>query len=342
MPETTAVDLLKRTESYLSALHGSVARHDNLAANLGCAGCELRDQIRAALPTLSTAPSAPADRAALRDRIAMAIEDAPYRHDGTRRAWQLADAVLAVLPAPADRAAIYREVAEELAGINFHPNAKSQNLELCRLLAGRFLRKADEAEYVATPCGVGGCEPGGEPCSTHERLMAHAEGDHELCGPDCGTSPDRMAVDELAATTCSAQYHGHGETRLCIRAAQHTGKAHTDEHGIHWSDTVAVYPLADGQFRTGINVRAELRRMADEAQQPETQAEDPARIDRLRPEFFEYASVESIDVQIQRAQRQQRQWANRMQTLTILRQARVLQKELGEWPAAVSQPGKEA
>jgi len=39
--------LLRDTERYLSALHGSVARHDNLAANLGCAGCELRDKIRA-------------------------------------------------------------------------------------------------------------------------------------------------------------------------------------------------------------------------------------------------------------------------------------------------------
>jgi len=44
-----AADLLRRTESYLSALHGSVARHDNLGANLGCAGCELRDQLAAAL-----------------------------------------------------------------------------------------------------------------------------------------------------------------------------------------------------------------------------------------------------------------------------------------------------
>ena len=39
--------LLRDTERYLSALHGSVARHDNLAANLGCAGCELRDKIQA-------------------------------------------------------------------------------------------------------------------------------------------------------------------------------------------------------------------------------------------------------------------------------------------------------
>ncbi|MGW1267565.1 hypothetical protein, partial [Streptomyces sp. NPDC002491] len=50
------LNLLQRTESYLSAMHGSVGRHDNLAANLGCAGCELRDKLRdelhrRALPT---------------------------------------------------------------------------------------------------------------------------------------------------------------------------------------------------------------------------------------------------------------------------------------------------
>ncbi|MBE4783938.1 MULTISPECIES: hypothetical protein [Streptomyces] len=43
------VDLLKRTEAHLSALHGSVAWHDNLGANLACSGCELRDAIRTAL-----------------------------------------------------------------------------------------------------------------------------------------------------------------------------------------------------------------------------------------------------------------------------------------------------
>lgn len=64
-PDPTAVALLKQAESYLSALHGSVARHDHLAANLGCAGCELRDQINAALPTLavSTQVHPPVSRA---------------------------------------------------------------------------------------------------------------------------------------------------------------------------------------------------------------------------------------------------------------------------------------
>ncbi|WP_030574576.1 hypothetical protein [Streptomyces aureocirculatus] len=41
--------LLRRTEAYLSTLHGSVARHDNLGADYGCSGCELRDEIRTAL-----------------------------------------------------------------------------------------------------------------------------------------------------------------------------------------------------------------------------------------------------------------------------------------------------
>ncbi|MFJ3590120.1 hypothetical protein ACIQUY_31870 [Streptomyces sp. NPDC090231] len=78
------------------------------------------------------------------------------------------------------------------------------------------------------------------------------------------------------AATCSAEYHGDDDgARLCIRAAQHTGENHTDKHGLHWSDTVAVYPVADGTFRTGLNVRAVLRRLADEAQQPETEAAYP-------------------------------------------------------------------
>jgi hypothetical protein len=92
----------------------------------------------------------------------------------------------------------------------------------------------------------------------------------------------------------------------------------------------------------GQDVARELRRMADEAQQPETQAEDPARIDRLRPEFTEHASVESIDVQLRRARSQLRRWHLRVEWLISLRQARVEQKERGEWPAAVSQPGKES
>lgn len=81
-------------------------------------------------------------------------------------------------------------------------------------------------------------------------------------------------TDTAPAATCSAQYHGPGEdrARLCIRAAQHQRTAHTDEHGFHWSDTVAMYPVADGTFRIGTDVRAELRRVADETAATDTQA----------------------------------------------------------------------
>ncbi|MFK0018237.1 hypothetical protein [Streptomyces sp. NPDC090798] len=107
----------------------------------------------------------------------------------------VARAHAAVPSAPADRAAVLREVAEicDEAGAVYASKALNDHADGAFTLMERFLRKADEAEYVATPCSVGGCEPGGEPCTTHERLMAHAEGDHELCEPDCGTSPSRMA-----------------------------------------------------------------------------------------------------------------------------------------------------
>ncbi|WP_405673168.1 hypothetical protein [Streptomyces sp. NBC_01530] len=133
MNDPTAVDLLNRTEHLLSALHGSVARHDNLAANLGCAGCELRDQIRAALPAVSSAvPATTQDRAGLRDRIAAAMRTHfscinPADPDGPAPCscgWadpgpeatpdndldaHIADVVLAVLPAPVDRGAVLRD-----------------------------------------------------------------------------------------------------------------------------------------------------------------------------------------------------------------------------------------
>jgi hypothetical protein len=104
MTDQTA--LLRDAENYLNALHGSVARHDNLAANFGCAGCELRDRIAAELRAASSAGRAPA---ALRDRIAEAVRrlhdtGAVYALDAGEPE-RIADAVLAVLPAPTDQTA---------------------------------------------------------------------------------------------------------------------------------------------------------------------------------------------------------------------------------------------
>jgi hypothetical protein len=75
---------------------------------------------------LLAAPSAPADQTALRDRIAAAIRERqnPGRHwvDCEYR-WRAdaeadADAVLAVLPEPADRVAILREAADAVDAMN--------------------------------------------------------------------------------------------------------------------------------------------------------------------------------------------------------------------------------
>lgn len=59
-----------------------------------------------------------------------------------------------------------------------------------------------------------------------------------------------------------------------------------------------------------------------------------ARIDRLRPEFTEHASVKSIDAQTRRAERQRGLWDARVRKLAALREAREAQMEAGTWPAA--------
>ncbi|WP_242594542.1 hypothetical protein [Streptomyces sp. GB4-14] len=46
---------------------------------------------------------------------------------------------------------------------------------------------AAETRPARTPCSVPECDADGtgEPCTRHEREDSHAEGDHELCGPEC-------------------------------------------------------------------------------------------------------------------------------------------------------------
>lgn len=160
MTTETARDLLARVESYLSALHGSVARHDQLAANLACAGCELRDQIAVELrrpAAVSVPPPAPRadDRAALRDRIRRAVCEAEGFGWDTDMLepdeyGDAADAVLAVLPEAADQAAVLREAANALAAVGLEdslvsgPRAWAEAIETLR-------RLADEATPVAAP-----------------------------------------------------------------------------------------------------------------------------------------------------------------------------------------------
>lgn len=116
---TSPIDLLREAEAYLSALHEHAARHDVLGAELGCCGCQLRERITAMLADLDSHPGVdpmtdrPADDR--RQRIAEAL--ARYEWNGglsgyvspSAHHYGEADAVLAALHAPADRAAVYRD-----------------------------------------------------------------------------------------------------------------------------------------------------------------------------------------------------------------------------------------
>ncbi|MET9445050.1 hypothetical protein [Streptomyces sp. NPDC006610] len=111
-----------------------------------------------------------------------------------------ADAVLAVLPAPTDQAAVLRWAADQLdAGMERFfaewPNeTRNSPYALGQKDAAAELRRlADEtpaAETQRTPCSVPECDADGtgEPCTRHEREDAHTEGDHELCDDDCSAA----------------------------------------------------------------------------------------------------------------------------------------------------------
>lgn len=184
------------------------------------------------------------DRAELRDRIAEAL----YAHshpgwatrytdlDRDERETYLAraSAVLAVLPSPVDRGAVLAEAIARITGMPGYPR-----LVLPEEMLAELRRMADEAEYVATPCSVGGCDPGGEPCSTHERLMGHGEGDHELCEPGCD-GPNRMADSRPRCPDCQMPH-----------------------------DLTPGMALVCTSIRASI---ADQGCVADEAQQPESQA----------------------------------------------------------------------
>jgi hypothetical protein len=275
------------------------------------------DRVRALIAALETAvegrtairmaaaPSAPADQTALRDRIAAAIwerqnpgcrwADCEYRWRADAEAD--ADAVLAVLPAPADRAAgpaALREAAafyESVLQQSLDPDSDPRYCTAVRDVVMGLRHRADEAQQPETQAARRVLTP-----NEHDRAWHAIEG----AAGDPGADPGTVLNAVLRALRIDA-------------------------------------PTAEDEQA------ASPRRKADATRQDETlPAEDPARIDRMRPEFTEHASVESIDVQLRRARAQLRRWHLRVEWLISLRQARVEQKERGEWPAAASQPGKEA
>ncbi|WP_329141026.1 zinc finger domain-containing protein [Streptomyces sp. NBC_00670] len=198
-----------------------------------------------------------------------------------------------------------------------------------------------------------GCN-GPDPAATFAEQRAEAE--------EAGETGDRAVVRAAALREAADQYAQLTDQNEAYDRAN--GELNEDARIRHETvrDVVAgLRRLADEQptpdalarVRTVLETEAVAGRtaleyrglilsalMADE--QPTTPTEDPARIDRLRPEFFEHASIEAIDSQIRRAQTQQRAWGDREWTLGILRQARVVQQANPDGPAGPAARAKEA
>jgi hypothetical protein len=367
------------------------------------------DASRAAAP--AAAPSAPADRATLRDRIAAAIWERqnPGRHwvDCEYR-WRAdaeadADAVLAVLPEPADDAAGVAEAIRSFPFDNFgmddvsfaledDPEAQEWVPALADAVLSVLPATTDQAAEVAnlrTMYDAASAREN-ELIDERDKLIRWHREDGENGAKMLGTikrlraelkqQPDRAAIlreaaeiadrlmDERYGPDCSYAIGGQDVARELRRMADEAQQPETqaarrvltpNEHDRAWHaiEGAAGDPGADPGTVLNAVLRAlridaptaedeqaaSPRRKADGTRQDETlPAEAPARIDRMRPEFTDHASVESIDVQLRRARSHLRRWHLRVEWLISLRQARVEQKERGEWPAAVSQPGKEA
>ncbi|MGC4925600.1 hypothetical protein [Streptomyces sp. DT117] len=83
------------------------------------------------------------------------VELDPERTAALRDA--LAGPEAAAPPAPADRAAILNEVADEIAGIDFHPNARARSIDIATGLVHRIRRLAGEAAAGVQQTTKGDC-----------------------------------------------------------------------------------------------------------------------------------------------------------------------------------------
>lgn len=89
-----------------------------------------------------------------------------------------------------------------------------------------------------TPCSVPPCDAEtGEPCDRHEREAAHAEDDHELCGPECEpTAPATAGLRQRIETVLrEAELDGgpdcpHESDEAC--SAAHPIQAGYTQHGV--------------------------------------------------------------------------------------------------------------
>jgi hypothetical protein len=275
------------------------------------------------------------DQATLRDRIAAAIwerqnpgrrwADCEYRWRADAEAD--ADAVLSVLPASIDRAAVLEEAADRLA-------ARAEAFTHALEQAGWMGAVEELRAFVAGATSAAGLHRAADETETEAHACPNCDG----IDPDsCLMNADRAA--EAPATECSAQHRRFDDGRLCIRAAQHHGD-HIDERGFHWSDTVAVYPLADSTFRTGVNPRAGLRRAADEtpAAQAEPATDLPARLEATLTQ--RYTELQNPFSEMRRQEKGPDGWPA-SHPVGPHHVAEVLRELIAEQPAAAQQP-KEA
>lgn len=126
---------------------------------------------------------------------------APDLHEQVRRALAEADDYAYDLLEPwgfqRQAAAVLHVFADhcDTAGSDYTRRALNDQAAGAFTLMETCLRAAGQAEYAAARCDVVACDPdGGEPCTTHERLLAHAEGDHEPCDHQAAAHEDGSAA----------------------------------------------------------------------------------------------------------------------------------------------------
>jgi hypothetical protein len=176
-----------------------------------------------------------------------------------------ADAAMAV--ADAEQADLRREHAERLEHLEGALARIRDKGEVVQVRGRKVLAYAEEIIATSGP-GVASAVQ-----AVVDRLRAALDGEPAFAAAAVLPQPETQAGHDVVAAECSAQHRTLDDGRLCIRAAQHRGD-HIDERGFHWSDTVAVYPVSDGTFRIGTDVRAALRAAAAPAvvSQPDEEA----------------------------------------------------------------------
>ncbi|MYW46356.1 hypothetical protein [Streptomyces sp. SID161] len=199
----------------------------------------LADTLLAAAAPAGPAPAT--DRGTLRDRIALAIEDAPFRVDGTRRAWQLADAVLAVLPAPD------QQTAEIRAAIFSDLIAKAQEWD-GHITVQELRRRAGEAQQDEAAPRPAACR-----CHSREGLTPQQhENDCPLAQPAREARQDPAQDGRAAALRMAANYvRSISDDRRWGRASISTALCSVSDQLARWADEAQPAAVArSGQPET--------------------------------------------------------------------------------------------